>query len=389
MIIFHSCNTTGRVLKEINRCINDMVDYELSFYYEYDENEKIEFLEQYFPEHLCREDANKCMNVLIELKEWTRDLYLHEMTCLHEYALYKIFESYFDVAEDLAEEREEGKEDPFKFSIENIEQYNKDELEIISLLNDRYFYEECLFIDLDFLNIDQIVYLYQTGSPAFYLMGVNINYYLDLIPKDVREDIKNAPIQEVHSDEKIIINQIKNAIKLRERYPNRLYNMSEEELSDDIKDLTYLALQKDGIIVEREARGGFANREVGENDLFLYKIEDGKIIQLAVGENKIWNNFEKQVKQLIGYMNENINFGFTIVFNKNMRLMDVRNKQVEILKNSKDLNLIDIIKKENDIISIHLNPENNKKYKIYHLIVNAYHPEREQISKEIREKAKK
>ena len=206
------------------------------------------------------------------------------------------------------------------------------------------------------------------------------------MPKDIREEIKKAQIQEENSDEKIIINQIKNAIKLRERYPNRLFNMSEEELSDDIKDLTQLALQKDGIIIEREARGGFANSKVGENDLFLYKVEAGKIIQLAVGENKIWNNFEKQVKQLIGYMNENIEFGFTIVFNKTMPLIDVRNKQIEILKNNKELNLIDIIEKDDNIISIHMNPENSKKYKIYHLIVNAYHPEREQISREIRKK---
>lgn len=95
------------------------------------------------------------------------------------------------------------------------------------------------------------------------------------------------------------------------------------------------------------------------------------------------------MKQLIGYMNENIEFGFTIVFNKTAPLIDIKNKQIEILKNNPELNIIDVIENENDIISIHMNPENNKKYKIYHLIVNAYHPEREQISKEIREKAKK
>ena len=390
MIIFHTCDTTIRVLEQINRCINEMVDFELSSYFEYydyqDDKEKEEFLGNYFPEYLCREDAKKCMNVLLEIKEWTSDLYFHEMTCLHEYALYHIFESYFNYAEEMAREREEGEEAPFEFYIKNLEQYNEEELEIINLLNERFFYQDCLFFDLDFLDIDQIVFFYQIGSVAYNILGVNINYYLDLMPKDIREEIKKAQIQEENSDEKIIINQIKNTIKLRERYPNRLFNMSEEELSDDIKDLTQLALQKDGIIIEREARGGFANSKVGENDLFLYKVEAGKIIQLAVGENKIWNNFEKQVKQLIGYMNENIEFGFTIVFNKTMPLIDVRNKQIEILKNNKELNLIDIIEKENNIISIHMNPENSKKYKIYHLIVNAYHPEREQISREVRKK---
>lgn len=181
MIIFRTCNTTTRVLREINRCINEMVDFELSYYYEYyeyqDEKEKEEFLKQYLPEYLCREDAKKCMNVLLDLNEWTKDLYLHEMTCLHEYALYHIFKSYFDCAEDIAKEREEGEEDSFKFQIENIEQYNEEELEIITLLNERFFYQDSLFFDLDFLDIDQIVYWYQTGSPAFYMLGVNMTYF--------------------------------------------------------------------------------------------------------------------------------------------------------------------------------------------------------------------
>ena len=83
-------------------------------------------------------------------------------------------------------------------------------------------------------------------------------------------------------------------------------------------------------------------------------------------------------------------FAFTIVFNKTQELSKVREKQIEILeklKNDKKLNIENIID-NNNLISIHIHPENNKRYKIYHLIVNAYHPDRKKIAMESRRKSK-
>ena len=80
-------------------------------------------------------------------------------------------------------------------------------------------------------------------------------------------------------------------------------------------------------------------------------------------------------------------FGFTIVFNKTQELSKVREKQIEILeklKNDKKLNIENIID-NNNLISIHIHPENNK---IYHLIVNAYHPDRKKIAMDSRRKSK-
>lgn len=51
-------------------------------------------------------------------------------------------------------------------------------------------------------------------------------------------------------------------------------------------------------------------------DFFLYKNYNHAYIQLALGESKIWDKFDSQIKQLLGYSNKNINFGFTITINK-------------------------------------------------------------------------
>ena len=96
MITFIPLDTTNKVLSIINNCIEEMVHHEL-FYYDLNEDKEsqIDYLSTYFPAHLCREETEKCVNVLHDLLEWCQDNYLHDLTCTHEYALYMIFESFF------------------------------------------------------------------------------------------------------------------------------------------------------------------------------------------------------------------------------------------------------------------------------------------------------
>jgi hypothetical protein len=58
------------------------------------------------------------------------------------------------------------------------------------------------------------------------------------------------------------------------------------------------------------------------------------------------------------------------------------------LNGEKHFETIEIIKGYNDIneilITTHKNPENNTSFKIYHFIVNAYRPEREESAKQAR-----
>lgn len=395
MIVFSSLITSLRVLRIINNCIYEMLDFELS--YCPDEDEIEEFAQNYFPKNLCRENPKKYMNILIELKEWSLDSYLHQLTCLHEYALFKIFNSYFDCFEGTEEHREKYSRNVFKFNIRVEKDYTQEEKDIIKNLNNRKFYLEDLFNDWDFLNIEKLTTLYQTNPEVFDKIGIDLSYYLDLMPNDIKKTVEESINEMKELDllnqknfelEFTIITQIKNAIKMRERYPERLYGTSEDELSDDIKDIVFMQLEKMHIIVQIEARGGFANKKVGENDFYIYKVDDnGSLNQIALGENKVWNNFEKQIKQLIGYMNENIKFGFTIAFNKSEELCKVREKQLEILegmKSDEKINIKSIIKDEDIIISLHTNPENNRDYRIYHLVANAYYPERKKLAKESR-----
>ncbi|WP_400243748.1 hypothetical protein AB3U99_21320 [Niallia sp. JL1B1071] len=134
----------------------------------------------------------------------------------------------------------------------------------------------------------------------------------------------------------------------------------------------------------------------GELDFYIYSL-DVESRAIAIGENKEWGNYTRQLKQLIGYMNENVLFGFTIVFNKKTKLQTVLESRKEIVQNfCIELNEeklfqtvscnFDILSKGNMIVSSHKNPENNKKFNIYHFIVNTYRPEREEAAKQARKR---
>lgn len=393
MITFIPLETTNKVLKIINNCIKEMIENEL-FYYNLNKDDKegqIDYLTSFFPAHLCREETQKCENTLKDLLEWTQDNYLHDLTCIHEYALFKIFGSFFDEKEDYEKLRKKGEKNVFKFHIKGIENYEPDEIDILKRINDRIFYEEDLFWDWDFLYIDDIVYLYQTDRKKFNSLGVNLRYYLDIMPKDMKREIELALDNEKTKDEteEFIIKQISNVINQMEMDPVRLEKCKENEISDDIKNRLQFALEMKNIIIEREARGGFAEKEIGEIDFFLYKNDNHRYIQLALGENKMWGKFENQVKQLLGYANKNIEFGFTIVINKNNTYQEIKDSQKEILEkfnvNGK-FKVIDIEEENGVLISTHTIPEENRHFKIYHFILNTNGQARKEIAHEARGK---
>lgn len=377
MITFIPLETTTKVLRIINNCIKEMIDNEL-FYFNLSKDtdeEKIDYLMHFFPKHLCREEPQKCINALHDLLEWSQDSFFHDLTCIHEYALFKIFGSFFDEKEDYEKIRNKGEKHIYDFRIKDIENYEPDEIYILKQINDRSFYEEDLFWDLDFLWIDDIVNLYQTDRKLFNSLGVNLRYYLDIMPKDIREEIEFSLDKKIIEDdtEKFVIKQISNVIKQMEMNPIRLEKCNENEISDDIKDRMQFALEMENITIEREARGGFAKKEIGEIDFFLYQNNNHQYTQLALGENKVWGNFENQLKQLLGYLNKNIRFGFTIVINKDNTCEQIKNSQKKILENfnlNGEFKVINIEEKDNIVISTHTIPEEDRPFKIYHFIIN-------------------
>lgn len=176
------------------------------------------------------------------------------------------------------------------------------------------------------------------------------------MPKDVRKQIEYSLNKKKIEDEteQFVVNQISNVIKQMELNPVRLEKCNENEINDDIKDRLQFALEMKNINIEREARGWYAKKEIGEIDFFLYKNENHRYIQLAIGENKIWGSFEKQIEQLLGYSNKNIQFGFTIVINKNSIFQEIKDSQKEILEKFKVNGNFQTVKveEENDNIDV-------------------------------------
>ncbi|NNU78171.1 hypothetical protein [Clostridium estertheticum] len=204
-----------------------------------------------------------------------------------------------------------------------------------------------------------------------------------------RSIMENKGTNKEIKPEQLIVNQIYNAIKLRENDPGRLYLTSETELSNDIRDIVKEKLQDFNIIFEREMPTGYAKVAIGESDFYIYTYEEGIYKILAIGENKEWGNFENQLKQLIGYMTKDVQFGFTIIFNKNVQTNTVLSKRIEILNNfcvekdgQRHFEIVGSIVECEDmndvLLTRHENPEKKGTYfSIYHFIINAKLIERE------------
>lgn len=210
---------------------------------------------------------------------------------------------------------------------------------------------------------------------------------------------KTAALQ-ISELEAAIVKEIYEAIEERQNDPKRLSEQSETELSDDIKGIVGAVFKRDGIIVEREHPGGRAIQNIGEIDLFIYRHESQEI--LAVGENKLWgpDNFNKQIKQLLGYMQPDKGFGFTIIFNKNTHLKTVVEGREEILKNfsvEKEGNKCFEVKGpifvvenwipgiKDVLITHHENPEKrDSRLRLYHFIANCKNEERVEAARQAR-----
>jgi hypothetical protein len=212
-------------------------------------------------------------------------------------------------------------------------------------INDIDFYKGLLFDDWDFLedNLSMALEYYKIYGPAYEeYQGINIEEYIELLPDDKKEEyymikekftVSKREEKQESELESLIVRQIYQAIKLREMDPVRLKATSETELSNDIRDIIKEKLHENGINISRELPSGFSKTGIGECDFYLDTYVNRIYITLAIGENKEWGRFDSQLKQLIGYMTKDVQFGFTIVINKKSKMSNVLAKRIEILKN--------------------------------------------------------
>lgn len=105
-------------------------------------------------------------------------------------------------------------------------------------------------------------------------------------------------------------------MKLLNEHVIEIKEKSEVEISNEIFRMIKLLFKKQyGLEVERESEIGHATKKLGENDFFIYQ-NSSEYIEVAIGENKILEGFKQAYGQLLGYLNYNFKFGFTISINK-------------------------------------------------------------------------
>ena len=379
------------ISESILRKVNQNIYYLLEFFIDLGKDVDYEdILEMIFPVHYVRKNKERCIEILDELKEYTTDTYLHSLNPVQEYALFHLIEWWLAVTEVELEQ-----------IVDDKEIKTEDERYIVQNINNIDYYKSFLFYDWDFLeeNLSTHLEFYKIYGPGYEdFRGIILEDYIELMPDDKKEEYykiktkfktNNQIANKRVSSEQLIVKQIYNAIKLRENDPRRLYSTSEAELSNDIRDIVREKLQDSNIIFEREMPTGYAKVGIGESDFYIYTYEQGIYKTLAIGENKEWGKFESQLKQLIGYMTKDVQFGFTIIFNKSVQANTVLSKRIEILKNfyvekdgEKYFQLVDGIfehKKMNDVLlTRHENPDKKGTYfNIYHFIINANSIERE------------
>lgn len=382
------------ISKEIKFTVNEMIGEIIAFFIHVCEgsDDFDEHMQYIFPSYLLREDFGKCKNVIYDLKDYTNDKYPHELEPLYEYALYYLIQWYIDITEF---------DDESMIDTSHLEIKSEDDKYFIENLNNLEVYKEFMFNDWDFLDVDEFVNIYLKSPSSLKAFNINLYEYKDLMPKDIRMkcfELKNE--NNILTDIKeLVIRLIYRSVKLKEKDPKRLNKISETQLSNDIADILETALLEKGIITAREQPGGFALKGPGELDFFIYSNSEYVRREIAIGENKEWGNFEKQVKQLLGYMTENIEFGFTIIFNKSTKLETILERRKNILKgfsvevgDGRFFETIEIkegFKEMEDVlVTKHKNPENGSLFELYHFICNSHRPEREVAARQARLKVK-
>lgn len=351
-----------------------------------------EILSGIYPEFLISKDFDLCIRVVHELSAMTRDSFERDyLKPIYEYALFQTIEWWFEVTDGDIELDKINPEDAFTKDGENL----------YEVLNNRDNYIDFLFEDWDFMYVHMLFGIYKQ-NPIFLenFFHVNIEDYTVLMPNDIYEEYEiikrniNDKKMKIVSDEELIIKDIYSMIQCETTKPTFYEKHSEVELSDAIRSILFMKFKEHNLDIERESRAGFAIKDAGELDFYIYKMENGIYQQIAVGENKIWGEYEHSVKQLLGYMTENTKFGFTIIYNKETRLDTVINGRRKILNEFNvdgKFAVVGDIKElpgmKDVLLTKHENPEYKGSYfNLYHFIFNICRPERKVSAEQSREK---
>lgn len=373
-------------LKAVNWCLYNFIEpvVDLMDIFHLDPNNSLEMqteMGDYFPEYFIRENPRLCIDTLLDLASWTRDDFLHRTNVVHDYALFHILWHETSCWKGMGEEGETLLRNMLSYP--EIDKVPQSEREYFDWMMEEGFEAivDLLFRDTDFLSVDQISSWELTNSPIGQMMGVDIEYLAPLLPRDVREQIGR-----IYGDNEVyqILSAVQSVISSLEGKPALLEKKTEEEINAQIAMGLNMALSHNGLGVSQEIPFGYSPAGTGEVDFYVYGSALAPLPK-AIGECKMWGKFQSAVDQLMGYMNEGIELGFTITVNKTQDLKTVKKKQKAILKNysigSDDFKIIDIGKsKFGGWLCLQKHPENDRYFVTNHFILNLYRPSRKKAA---------
>ena len=261
-----------------------------------------DIIEMLLPKYLYREQYQKCVKILQELFQWTEDSFYHEMSAFHELLLYKFVDYMANLQEDLPDFNQIYFDEKGHFLIKQAAESDENELEDDKdIYYDVSLYPDFLFTDIDFLFIDKLYNARKFGST--YLedyLGIDINYYFELLPLDIQEHYKTKHIT--------LIREVLAMLEYLDHRINHgnLYKLFWEK-DEPVKE------ERIQLILENIMDAYFYNQEVeitreallgnGKVDFKLYKAnqEDEKVlIEIKRGSSSYLKR--GYVKQLIDYM---------------------------------------------------------------------------------------
>lgn len=304
MIIFNTEN-----YKLYNEIIHNFL------YVEVFENPKIDkgdILEEILPKYLFREQYKKSLKVLDELYEWTDDKFFHEIGCFHEMMLYYFLEHVSYIKKELEDAfikyyfKNETIKKIEKISKKLLEDYKKNEDEDCDLdfFLDNFYdvnnYFDILFIDTDFTFIEILYndFIYGTRSLNKRL-GVNLDYYYDILPEDIKEKFPDNHINmtgKISKFLKYLNNKISGGSLSKLLWKNDV-PVKEDTIQIVIENMMDAYFHNSDIDVTREARLGNGNID--------FKVSDGKEkvlieVKKAYSSSYLKKGFECQ---LLDYVN--------------------------------------------------------------------------------------
>lgn len=265
-----------------------------------------DIIEEIAPKYLRREQFEKCEKTMIELYEWTDDIYEHDMTCFHELILSNYLDYLAPLKDDLENFKdiffdEETKKMIHEVSKRDYKKYGKEDGLTIKDIEDIFYdlssYADFLFTDSDFEFLD---YLYNERKHNLPIiaekLGIDLDYYFDILPMDIQNKYKSHNITltgEVSELLKFVQKTITNG-SLSKLFWEKDTPIREDKIQIILENLMEAYFYNKGVDITREAllatgKVDFKlHRNNGENEKILIEIKKASNPYLKAGyENQL------------------------------------------------------------------------------------------------------